>query len=131
MGQNWTVSSQHPSFHQLMVPTPGSFFVFLKYVILFILGCAGCLSLRGLFSGGELLLVACLGFSLRRLLLFVDSKARRVRASCGLRSLRLPGSRAHPGGLRCSGLVAPRHVGSSRIRDPTPVSYIGRWILCH
>ena len=29
------------------------------------------------------------------------------------------------------GLVAPRHVGSSRIRDWTRVPYIGRWILNH
>ena len=29
------------------------------------------------------------------------------------------------------GLVAPRHVGSSWIRDPTCVPFIGRWILNH
>ena len=30
-----------------------------------------------------------------------------------------------------AGLVAPWHVGSSLIRDPTHVSCIGRWILSH
>ena len=33
--------------------------------------------------------------------------------------------------LRLLGLVLPRHVGSSRIRDQTRVSCIGRWILYH
>ena len=28
-------------------------------------------------------------------------------------------------------LSSPRHVGSSRTRDPNHVSYIGRWILYH
>ena len=30
---------------------------------------------------------------------------------------------------RLNGLVAPRHVASSRVRDLTHVSCIGRWIL--
>ena len=34
-------------------------------------------------------------------------------------------------GLQSTGLVAPRHVRSSQIRDQTPISYIGRWILYH
>ena len=33
--------------------------------------------------------------------------------------------------LWCTGLVAPQHVGSSRTRDRTRVSCIGRWILYH
>ena len=32
---------------------------------------------------------------------------------------------------RHMGLVAPQHVGSSRIRDQIGVSCIGRQILCH
>ena len=33
--------------------------------------------------------------------------------------------------FRLMGLVAPRHVGSSQIRDQTCVSCIGRWMLYH
>ena len=31
----------------------------------------------------------------------------------------------------CGGLVAPRHVGSSQIKDRTCASCIGKWILYH
>ena len=57
----------------------------------------------------------CAGFSLRWLLL-LQSMGFRAR---GLQE------------LWCMGLVALRHVGSSQIRDQTPVSCIGRQILYH
>ena len=41
------------------------------------------------------------------------------------------GSRAQAQKLCCTGLVAPRHVESSRIRDCTHVPCIGRMILYH
>ena len=49
----------------------------------------------------------------------------------GLRYLWLPGPRAQALQLWRVGLVAPWHVGSSRIRDWACASYIGRWILYH
>ena len=42
-----------------------------------------------------------------------------------------PSSRAQTQPLWCMGLVAPWHVGSSRTRDLTHVSCIGKWILYH
>ena len=45
--------------------------------------------------------------------------------------LRLMAPRARAQQLWCSGLAAPRHVGSSRSRDRTCVSWIGRQILSH
>ena len=39
--------------------------------------------------------------------------------------------RTWPQQLWHTGLVAPRHVGSSRIRDRTHVPWTGRWILNH
>ena len=44
--------------------------------------------------------------------------------------LPLPGFRAQAQWLWCTGLVVPRHVESSWIRERTCVSCIGRWILC-
>ena len=41
----------------------------------------------------------------------------------------VPGSRAQSRQLWCIDLVAPGHVGSSRIRDQTRVSCVGRQIL--
>ena len=54
-----------------------------------------------------------------------------VVAACGLQQLWLVGSRAQAQQLWRTGLVAPRHVGSSRTRDRTRVSCIGRQILNH
>ena len=48
-----------------------------------------------------------------------------------LQHLQLLGSRAQAQQLRCMGLVAPWHVGSSQIRDQSCVSFIGRQILSH
>ena len=54
-------------------------------------------------------------------LLLLQSTSSRAH---GLQQLRLPGSRAQPQLLWHVGLVAPRHVRSSRTRDRTPVSCI-------
>ena len=78
-----------------------------------------CLSLvvvRGCHSS-----LRCAGFSLRRLLVLWSSGSR-VR---GLQQLQLPGSIT----VVRTGLVAPRRVGSSWIRDRTRASCIGRWTL--
>ena len=34
-------------------------------------------------------------------------------------------------GLQSTDLVTPSHVRSSQIRDQSPISYVGRWILYH
>ena len=60
-------------------------------------------------------LCCCTGFSSRWLLLLWSTGF----GAHGLQQLWLPS------------LAAPRHVGSSRIRDQTHVSCIGRWILYH
>ena len=49
--------------------------------------------------------------------------------ACGLQQLWLVGSRAQAQQLWCTGLVASRHVGSSRTRARTRVPCIGRQIL--
>ena len=49
----------------------------------------------------------------------------------GLQQLWFVGSRAQAQQLWCTGLLAPRHVGSSRTRARTHVPCIGRWILNH
>ena len=51
--------------------------------------------------------------------------------ACGLQQLWLAGSRAQAQQLWYTGLVAPRHVGSSRTRARTRVPCIGRRILNH
>ena len=79
-------------------------------------------------------LLRCVGFSLRWLLLLQSTGCRRTGfSSCGTRAqqLWLVGSRAQPQQLWCTGLVAPRHVGSSRTRAQTRVPCIGRRILNH
>jgi len=75
-----------------------------------------------------------LGFSLQWLLLswrtrealgaWVSLAAAHGLGSCGSWALEL--------GLSICGawaLVVPRHVESSRIRDRTPVPWIGRWVI--
>ena len=52
-----------------------------------------------------------------------------VTTDTGAHSSWFPGSRAQSQELWHKGLVAPKHVGSSRIRDSTHVSCIGRQIL--
>ena len=76
--------------------------------------------------GGRSSPLWCTGFSLRWLLLLWSAGSR----VCGLSSCG-PRARAQVQQLWCTGLVALRHAGSSRIRDRTRVSSIGRWILYH
>ena len=76
----------------------------------------------------------CVGFSLRWLLLLWSTGSRHVGfSSCGMRAqqLWLIGSRAQAQQLWHTGLVAVRHVGSSRTRARTRVPCLGRRILNH
>ena len=81
----------------------------------------------GLHYCGGVLSIFCVGFSLRWLLLLQSTGSR----ACGHSS---SGSQALEHRLSScgnKGLVTPRHVGSSQIRDRTHISYIGRQILSH
>ena len=70
----------------------------------------------------------CTGFSLRWLFFLRSTGSRRT----GLQQLWLEGSRAQAQQFRRPlGLVAPRHVVTSRNRDRTHVPCIGRRILNH
>ena len=76
----------------------------------------------------------CAGFSLSWLLLLRSTGSRRTGfSSCGTwaQQLWLAGSRVQAQQLWCMGLVAPRHVESSRTRAQTRVPCIGRQILNH
>ena len=76
-------------------------------------------------------------FAVCRLLIGVASLIEEHRlqqagfSSCGpwAQQMQLPASRAQAQQLRCSGLIASQHVGSSQTRDQTCVCCIGRWIL--
>ena len=84
-------------------------------------------------SGG-LLFDAVRSFSLRWLLLLQSTGSRCTAfSSCGTRAqqLWLAGYRAQAQQLWHVGLVALRHVGSSRTRAQTRVPCIGRQILIH
>ena len=60
-------------------------------------------------------------------LLLLQSVGSRHRASVAVaRGLSSVGP-----GLQSTDLVTPSHVRSSQIRDQSPISYIGRWILYH
>ena len=65
--------------------------------------------------------------------LFCSCGDQGLLASCGARAqwLWLLGSRAQTQNLCHTGLVAPRQVGSSQIRDRTSVSCTSRGILYH
>ena len=98
--------------------------LFKKYLFIYF-WLAGSLLLFGLFSScGEQgnALAVVMGFSFWRLPL-LQSRGSRAH---GLRSC---GSRAQEQWCTC--FVAPLHVGSSRIRDQTRVSCIGRQTLYH
>ena len=76
----------------------------------------------------------CVGFSLRWLPPLRSTGSRCTGfSSCGTpaQQLWLAGSRAQAQQLQCTGLVAPRHVGSSQTRARTCVPCIGRQILNH
>ena len=96
-------------------------FLFFKIYYLFIYGCVGSS-------------LPCAGFLLWWLLLLRSTGSRRVGfSSCGTwaQQLWLAGSRAQSQQLWCTGLVAPRHVGSSWTRARTRAPCIGRRILNH
>ena len=79
-------------------------------------------------SGGYFLVALC------RLLLLRSTGSRLVSfSSCGtwVQQLQPQGSRVLAQYMGSTGLVAPRHVGSSWTRDRTRVSRMGRRILYH
>ena len=104
-------------------------FIYFIYLFLAVLGL--CCYARAFSSCGEwrLLFVA-----MQWLLLLRSMGCRCVGfSSCSTRArqLWLTGSRAQAQQLWHTGLVAPRHVGSSRTRVRTHVPCIGRQILKH
>ena len=107
---------------------PASFFFFFNLVSV-----ARRLSLVAASRGYSLL--QCAGFSLQRLLLLRNTGSRCIGFnSCSTRAqwLRHTGPRVRRlQQLWHMGLVALRHVGSSRTRDRTHVPGIGRRILNH
>ena len=104
------------------------------FFYLFIFCCAGSLLLWRLFANKWGLF-----FVVHRLLIALTSCVAEHRlqgtgfSSCSLQAqqLWLLGSRAQAQQLWHTGLVAPRHVGSSQTRDLTCLSCIGRQILYH
>ena len=118
----------------LLSPQEFSFFSFLlNLFILFYYYFLAALGLRccawAFSSCGErwlLFVVVC------RLLTAVASLvAEHGLQARGLQQLWHTGSRAQARQLRCTGLVAPRHVGSSQTRARTRVPCIGRRIHNH
>ena len=112
------------------------FFFFNKFIYLFLAVSGLRCCARAFSSCGQqgLLFVRCAGVSLRQLLLFWSTGSRRAGFnSCGTRAqqLYLTGSRVQAQQLWHTGLVAPRHVGSSQTRARTCVSCVGRRILNH
>ena len=117
------------------------FFLFFLLFLLFLKFIFGCVGSSLLHAGFLLVVVsgACssllyAGFSLRWLLLLRNTGSRRMGcSSCDTwaQQLCLMGSRAQAHQLWHTGLVAPRHVGSSQTRARTRVPYIGRQILNH
>ena len=106
-----------------------NFFLFKIYLFYFWLCwvCIAALWLSLVAASGGYSSLQCAGFSLWWLLLLRSMGSRRAGfSSCGLWVLK---RRFSSCGAR--GLVAPRHVGSSWIRDRTRVPCIGRRILNH
>ena len=104
-------------------------FVFYKFIILFLAALGLCCCVRAFSSCVEQGAPLCCGesFSLPWLLSLRSAGSRHV----GFRQLWLMGSRAQAQQLWHMGLVALRHVGSSRTRALTCVPCIGRRILNH
>ena len=97
------------------------------YLFLAVLGLWRCtLAFLSVVSRGYSSL-RCAGFS-RCWLLLLQSTASRVLR---LQQWQLLGHVAHAKSSWCMGLVAPQHVASSKPRDQTHVSCIGRRILYH
>ena len=95
------------------LPSPGYFCL-----------CRVFIAVRGpsLAAASEATLIAVPGFSLLWLHSLQSTGCQHISfSSCGLWSQQ----------LWCVGVVAPRHVKSSQIRDHTHVSCKGRWSLHH
>ena len=114
------------------------FFFFNKFIYLFYFWLLRVfVAARGLslvVASGGYSSLWCAGFSLQWLLLLRSTGSRRMGfSSCGAQAqlLWLAGSKAQAQYLWHTGLVAPQHVGSSRIRAQTRVPCIGRRILNH
>ena len=98
--------------------------------MVFYFGCAGPSLLRvgflQLWRAGATL---CCGAVCGLLIVVASLVVEHRLQACGLQQLWLAGSRAQARSLWRTGLVAPRHVGSSRTRAQTCVTCIGRRIL--
>ena len=105
------------------------FFLILFIYLLFLAVLGHCCCARAFSSCGEqgLLFVVVGGLLIAVASLVAEHGLQAHR----LQQLWLAGSRAQAQQLWCAGLVAPRHVGSSRIRARTHVPYIGRRIPNH
>ena len=118
---------------------PNGHFIFLLvfnciYLCLTVLGlhyCAGFSPVQRVRATPQLQRA---GFSLWRLLVLwsTGSRAHRLQQFWHTGSVVVfPGSMAQALWLRCTGWVSPWHVGSSRTRDQTHVTCIGRQTLYH
>ena len=115
-----------------------SLFFFYKFIYLFNFWLrwvfvAAC-GLSQVAASGDYSSLWCVGFSLWWLLLLWSTGSRRAGFSSCItqaQQLWLAGSRAQAQQLWRTGLVAPRHVGSSQTRARTCVPGIGRRILNH
>ena len=107
-------------------------FKFIYFWLCWVLVAVRGLSLVAASGGYSSLRYAC--FSLRWLLLLWSTGSRHTgfhSCSTWAQQLWLAGSRAQAQELWRTGLVAPRHVGSCRIRARTHVPCVGRWIPNH
>ena len=107
-------------------------YLFMYFWLLWFFAAACGLSLVAASRGYSSLWCAC--FSLRWLLLLRSMGSRHMGfSSCGswAQQLWLVCSRAQAQQLWCTGLAAPRHVGSSQTRAQTRVPCIGKRIPNH
>ena len=102
---------------------------FIYFIYLFLAAKGLCCCAQASSSCGErgLLFVAVHGL----LIVVASLVAQHGLQEHGFQQLWLAGSRPQSRQLWCTGLVAPRHVGSSRTRARTPVPCIGSQILNH
>ena len=118
------------NFSQPLFFSPQFIYLFIYFWLCWVFVAAHRLSLVAASGGYSLL--RCTGFSLQWLLLLWSMGSRRTGfSSCSTQpqQLQLAGSRAQAQQLGCTGLVAPRHVGSSRNRARPRVPCLGRRIL--
>ena len=118
---------------------PGGLLIFLKFIYFIYLFLAAlvlrcCVRLSLVVASEGYSSLRCAGFLLQWLLLLRSTGSRCVGfSSCGMRAqqLQLMGSREQAQQLWRTGLVTPRHVGSSQTRAQTCVPCTGRRILKH